>query len=191
MIPFSLMEAASPSRSLKVPRGWNLLGTILSTSTIMSPSLDSGGGSGIRELRPRPSAFRFPFMVDDFPREVEIALGTFTANVVEHDRLAEARRFSEPDVAGNDGLENLISEMGTDFLNHLAGQIGAIVIHRQKDSFDVQPGVQGRADPLERPHQLRDPLEGHVLTLDRDDDCMSGHQRVQRQHPQRWGRIEN
>src|SRR5512139_2548505 len=106
MMPFSLIDAASPSRSLNCRRGWLRFGEIRSTSSMTSPSRCSMGASGIRELRPLPSALRFPLMADDFPREIQVRLRPFAANVVEHDRFAEARRFPQADVTRHDGLEH-------------------------------------------------------------------------------------
>src|SRR3990170_843248 len=107
MIPFSLMDVASPSRS-----------------TIIRPSLGSAWGSGISELRPLPRAFLFPFMVDDFPCEVEVGLGAFASNVVEHDRLAEAGRLAQPDVPRDDGLKDLLFEVAPNLVHHLSRQVG-------------------------------------------------------------------
>src|SRR5262249_47930792 len=147
-----------------------------STSTIISPSRDWGGASGMRVLSPLPSAFLFPLMIDDFPRQVEVAFGSLAADVVEHDWLSEAGSFTEPDVPGNDGPENLVFEVRLDILHHLLRKSRSLVVHREEDSLDLQGGVQRGADSAERPDQLGHALEGHVLALHRDQNRIGGYQ---------------
>src|SRR6185436_6967195 len=161
-----------------------------STSTIKSPSLDSGGGSGIRELRPRPSAFRFPFMADDFPREVEVAFGALAANVVKHDRLPKTGCFTQADISRYDGLEHFLLEVSLDFLDDLTGQVGPVVIHGQQNALDLQSGVQGDANSLQRSHQLRDTLQRHVLALNGNQNSLRRNQGIESQDSQGGRRVQ-
>src|SRR5437867_8950751 len=161
-----------------------------SVSTIRSPSRDSGRGSGIKELRPLPNAFLFPFMADDFPREIEIRFGPLAADVVEHDRLAEAWRLPQAHVPRNDGLEDLLLEEPPYFLHHLARQVGALVEHRQEDSFHLESRIQRPADSLQGIDELRDSLERQVLTLNWNQDRVGGNEGVEGQETERRRGIE-
>src|SRR5262249_52002939 len=147
----------------------------------MSPSRDSGGTSGINELRPLPSAFRFPFILDDFPRKVEIAFGSLTTNVVEHDWLSKAGCLTEPDVSWDHRFEYLLLEVLADLFDDLTGEVGPVIVHGQKNPFDLESRVQGGSNPSQSSHQLGYSLECHVLALHRDQNRLRRDERIESQ----------
>src|SRR5512146_3332090 len=91
-------------------RGWKGFGSRLSTGTSVSDA-DGGGGSdpGRSADSPLPSAFLF--MSHQLLGELQIGLRPARPDVVEKDRLAEARRLAELDVPRNRGGEDLLLEV--------------------------------------------------------------------------------
>src|SRR5260221_14755929 len=95
---------------LKSVLGCCRFGWIRSMSSIRKPASPfSTTGSGMRLLSPLPSACLF-MTADHLAGQVEIRLGSLGTDIVEHDRLAEARRLPQTDVARNDRLVDLLLE---------------------------------------------------------------------------------
>src|SRR4029453_18610280 len=108
-IPVSFSEAASScsrGRS-KMVRGWNGLGSRLSSGTedAVSAGTSADSGSGRSAESPLPSAFLF--MGHHFLGEVQVGLGAPGLDVVEEDRLAEARGLPQAHGARDGGPEDL------------------------------------------------------------------------------------
>ena len=78
------------------------------------------------------------------------------------------RRFAQTDIAGDHRPVDLVPEDAADFLDHLARQVGSIVVHGHEDPGDGQPGIESLSYLLDRVRDLGDPLKGEVLALDRD-----------------------
>src|SRR5687767_10070962 len=126
-IPLSRMDAASSSRraaSMAV-RGWSGLGSRLpaGTSSACCGGALEASGSGRSAESPLPSAFLF--MSHHFLGQVEVRLGPARADVVEEDRLPEARGLSQPHAARDRRAEHLVLEMRADLAHDLLGQVGA------------------------------------------------------------------
>src|SRR5512145_2705324 len=145
--PCSLMDAASSlSRSsLKVFRGWNSFGTILSSSISMMPRAffsfsPSTERSGIRAPSPLPSACFC--MAQHLFCKIKITLGAARPDVVEQDRLAVARRFAQGHVAMDHGFIHLAAEILAHFIGHLLGKVVPAVEHRQQHTLDLELGIQ-------------------------------------------------
>src|SRR5262249_54060221 len=88
--------------------------------------------------RPRPRLF----MSDHLTGQVEIRQRATRFEVVQHDRLAMARGFAEPNVAWNDGLENLSRKVAMDLIADLQRETRASIEHRQHDPLDREPRIQ-------------------------------------------------
>src|SRR5262249_25728300 len=111
-IPFSRMEAASSSsRAASMPaRGWKGLGSRLCVGTSEETSRGlSPSGSGRRAESPLPSAFLF--MAHELLGQVQVGLGPLRPDVVEQDRLTEARGLPQADAPRHHRLEHLVLEV--------------------------------------------------------------------------------
>src|SRR5262245_51887231 len=96
-------------------------------------SADAPGSSasGMRALRPLPSAGRFCCMVvvpafDQFLCEREVCLGAARLDVVENHRHPMARRLAEAHIARDDGAIDLFLEEATDVGRHLFAEAGPL-----------------------------------------------------------------
>jgi hypothetical protein len=76
-------------------------------------------------------------------------------------------------------------------VGHLGRQPGACIVHGEDDAEDVEARVEDAADQAERVAELREPLEGVVLALDRDQHGVGGREAVHRQQPERGGAVED
>src|ERR1700722_16956523 len=158
MMPLALMERASSSRasSRKRVRGWKGLGSIRSTSIWRGPPLleaaragataapfdvvayeESSGvgatgtcGSGSRMSAPSPLPNAFLVIKNYLLCELCVALGPFTVDIIENNRLTETWRFGQPNVSRNHCLENLGPEKTPQIRSDLARQCGSLVVHR-------------------------------------------------------------
>src|SRR5262249_19245024 len=133
-IPLSRMDAASsPRRTASIAeRGWNGLGSRLATGASSGDSTGAaaGSGSGSSAESPLPSAFLF--MGPHFLGQVQVGFRPLGPDVVEEDRLAEARRLSEPHGARHRRAEDLLLEVPADLARHLLGEVRALVDHREQ-----------------------------------------------------------
>ncbi len=68
--------------------------------------------------------------------------------------------------------------MVADLINHLLGEAGAGIEHREDDSEDAERGVEIPLDQVQRFHEPAEPLEGHVFALDGDNHAVAGAQGV-------------
>src|SRR5215472_5999342 len=107
---------------------------------------------------PRPSAFLA--IMDHLFGQMRVALCPFAVCVVKNDRLAEAWRFGQANIAWNDALENLRPEERTQVIGNLARKRGAVVVHRQQNAFDLQVRIQRAADAHQRIEQFGDAFQG-------------------------------
>src|SRR5512134_3952645 len=106
-----LSESSFRRSSSMCLRGWNgfVVMNSVATSCTFSPGCGRSIelGTGINASSPRPRTLRVD-TVDHLLREVEIASRPLRLNVVENNRLSEARRFGKLHVAWNDRLVNLV-----------------------------------------------------------------------------------
>src|SRR3990172_11890544 len=113
----------------------------------MSPSSPSPGVEESRAPRPRPSPRLF--MGQDLPCEIEVRERAARPEIVEHDRLAVARRFGQAHVARDDGVEDLAREVAVDLVADLEREARPAVEHPHYDFLHIEPRVE--APPGEAP----------------------------------------
>src|SRR6201999_149883 len=82
-------------------------------------------GSRISALSPLPNAFLG--ICDNLLGKLDIAFGALTMYVVEHYRHAVAGRFSQADIARNDGLKDLRTKKAAKIRGNLTGKRSAVV----------------------------------------------------------------
>ena len=118
-------------------------------------------------------------------RRLQVADRASRAGVVGHHGLTVAGSLGHPDVARDDRPEHLVRKVGPHLRGDLVGQSGAAVVHRQEHGGHVDAGVQVCPYQLDGVEQLCQPLQGVVLTLDRNEYLASRDQRVQREQAER------
>ena len=96
-------------------------------------------------------------------------------------RKPEAGRLAQADVARDDGVEHELREVLAHLPLDVAREPGAAVVHREDHPEHGQARVQLTLDQRERVEQLRKALECEVFGLDRDDDAVGRHERVDRE----------
>src|SRR3989442_6802002 len=108
------------------------------TSSSRSPaSVLAWSGSGMRLLSPLPSACLF-ISPDHLPGQVQVRLRALGTDVVKHDRLPEAGRFTESHIARHDRPIHPVLEEGFDVGDYLAGQVGPFVEHGQENTIQLE-----------------------------------------------------
>jgi hypothetical protein len=89
--------------------------------------------------------------------------------------LAVTGSFGETNGSGDDGAEDLLSEMGAEVLTDLLAEAGAGVVHRQNNSENCKGGIViSLFDSLDQAENLSHSFEGKVLALDRNEDFVGG-----------------
>src|SRR4029079_17937647 len=172
-IPLSRMDAASSLRRAgsMAERGWNGLGSRLATGASLAWSTAegtaAGSGSGSSAESPLPSAFLF--MSHHFLGEVQVGLRPPGLDVVEEDRLAEARSLPQAHGPRDRGPEDLVLEVLADLAHDLLSEVRALVHHGEQHALDVQAGIERALYAPHRVHELRDPLQREVFALQRDE----------------------
>ena len=112
---------------------------------------------------------------------MDIAFGAFGSGIVRDDGLAEAGCFREADAPGDDGLEDLGAEKFLEIAGDLTGEVGAVVKHREEDTFEGEGVPKGGADSIDRIHELGYALEGEKLALDWDQNRVGSNEGVESQ----------
>ena len=79
------------------------------------------------------------------------ALGEF---IVVPDRLTEAGRFRQLDVAGNCGIENFSCVIFFQLVHNLGGKIQTTVVHGDQNTRQLQCGIEALFDLFYAEHQL-------------------------------------
>src|SRR5260221_8128216 len=157
-IPLSRMEAVSSLRRAgsRAERGWNGLGSRLATGASLARSTaggaGAGSGSGSSAESPFPRAFLF--MSHHFLGEVQVGLRAPGLDVIEQDRLAEARGLPQAHGPRDRGPEDLVLEVLADLAHDLLGEVPPLVHHGEEDPLDLQPGVPPALPPPHRVHRL-------------------------------------
>ena len=127
----------------------------------------------------------------DFKGEVVVGLGAAGFGVVKRDGFAVAGGFGEPDVAGDDGFEQLVAEECFEVFGDLLGEIGAVVEHREQDAFERKGRVEGCGDAVEGGHEFGDAFEGEVFGLHRDEQAICGDQSIEGEEVERGRAVED
>ena len=112
-------------------------------------------------------------------------MGAGRPYIVEKNGLPIAGRFTETDISWDDGLEDSLSEVLADFIRHLLREVVPHIVHGQDNARQPQGGIEPLLDRPHRLEEMREPFEGVVFTLKRDQDRIGCHQRVQCQQPER------
>src|SRR5688572_4658476 len=100
--------------------------------------------------RPRPSP-RGLFMLEHLPGELQIREGAAGAKIMEHHRLAVARRLRETDIARDHRVEDLAGKVPVDLVANLLRHARPAVEHRQDDAFNTESWIEALADELHGP----------------------------------------
>src|SRR5215469_10556186 len=86
-----------------------------------------GSGSRMSAPSPRPSAF---LGIDDYLLgELRIALCPFTMDIIENNRLTEARSLGQTDISWDYALKDLGSKEASEVGGHLTRERCSLVIH--------------------------------------------------------------
>src|ERR1700722_12662845 len=125
-------------------------------------------GSGSRMSAPSPLPKAFLVIEDDLLSKICVSLGPSAVNVVKDDGLAETGRLRQPNIARNYRLEDLSTEETAEISSNLARKRGSLVIHRQKNAFDLEFRIQRAPDAHKRVEKLRNAFESQVFALNRD-----------------------
>ena len=96
-----------------------------------------------------------------------------------------ARRFTEFHVPGNDRVEDLLFEEVAHITSDRLTKVGAIVVHREEHTLDVECGIHPTAHSTHRPDEIGETFEREVLAVERNQYGVSGDERVQRQQAER------
>lgn len=121
---------------------------------------------------------------------MDIGFGAARAGVVGQDGFPEAGGFGEPDTTRHDGTEYFVFEEFTEVGLDLPGQVGSIVVHGQKNTFDAEAGIEGLFDAVDGVDELGDALEGKEFALNGDEDGVGGDERIQREEVERGWAID-
>ena len=93
--------------------------------------------------------------------------------------------FAQSYVAGDDGVEYHIAEMGFQLLINLISQPQTRIIHRQQESFNLKSGIELRFDDADGVEQLADSFKGEIFSLYRDNHRISSREGIYRNQTQR------
>src|SRR5207249_6375710 len=135
MTPCSRIESANSlsASSSKFLRGCCELGRMRSISMSRSGS-ESKSGVANNAFKPRPKAFLCP--MDDLLCQADVTFSALRFDVIEQNRLAVARRFAQPNIAGNDRFKQLWPEESAKVLHHLIGEVRPLIKHGEEYAFN-------------------------------------------------------
>src|ERR1700743_1333061 len=136
-------------------------------------------GSGSRMSAPSPLPKAFSVIEDDLLSKICVSLGPAAVNVVKNDGLAETGRLRKANIARNYRLKDLSAEETAQISGNLARKRGPLVIHRQKNAFDLEFRVECASNPHQRIKKLGNAFESQILTLDRYEHRAGGNERIQ------------
>src|SRR5579859_6187248 len=135
-------------------------GRIWSTATICGTMAPPSRDIGMRASRPRPSPRACACVIvscapcHELLRELAICDRAAAGRVVLDHRLPVAGRFTDADVAGDEGLEQLGRMRAANFCEHVPGQSGACVKLRHEDAADLKVRVEVRTHELVRVEEV-------------------------------------
>src|SRR5262245_65684954 len=107
----------------------------------------SEGSEASSAPRPRPSPRRL-IMAQHLPGQIEVSSGTGGPDVVQHHRLAVARRLCQTYVPRNDRIEDLPRKVAIDLFADLERQAGPAVEHGEHEALDNQGRLKPRHNDI-------------------------------------------
>ena len=100
--------------------------------------------------------------------------------------------FSETDGSGDDGAEDLFSEVGAEILTDLLAEAGAGVVHGENNSENREGGVEfSLFNPFDQAENLAHSFQGKVLALDGDENLVGGDKGAGHEETDAGGAIED
>src|SRR6266481_4103916 len=150
------------------------------------PVLPADGATGVccsgsRMSAPSPRPKAFLGIGNYLLCKLDVSFCALTVHIIENNRFTKARCFRKPHIAGNQALKDLSSKKTAQVGSHLPGKAGPLVVHRQKDAFNLEARIQCAPNAHQCVQEFRDTLQGKILALDRDQDSIGGNERVQGQ----------
>src|SRR5258708_1385654 len=128
---------------------------------------------------------------EDLLGQLSVSLGPVGVPGVLQDGASGRWALGEPDAVLDEKGEDLVPVcLLHQFQNLLAVQ-GARLVDGRQDSPDFELGVELLPDPLDAALQLLHPLHPEVLALQRDDDLVGSHQRVDGKQAQRRRAVDD
>ena len=103
---------------------------------------------------------------------------------MEHHGLPVAGCLGEAHVARNHRVEDLARKVAVDLLADLERQARPPIEHREHDALDGKVLIQALAHEPDGLEEMREPLEGVELALERHEHAVGGHQGVDRKEPE-------
>src|SRR4030095_16055061 len=137
----------------------------------------SEGSEDSSAPRPRPSPRRL-IMAQHLPCQIQVSSRTGGPDVVQHHRLAVARRLRQTNVPRNDRIEDLSGKVAIDLFADLERQAGPSVEHSEHDALDGEARIQPLLNELHRLQEVSQTFEGVELALKRHQPSMGRHERV-------------
>src|SRR3954451_13119794 len=128
--------------------------------------------------------------IEHLLRKLSVGLRGIPARVVLQDGGALHRGLRIANGLADLRVEDEISEVLLQDLDGLARVQRPAVEHRRQDPLDLDDGVQVLPDHRERVLELDQAAQREVLALHRDDHARRRDQRVDREQPERWGRVD-
>ncbi len=128
---------------------------------------------------------------EKLPGQFEVGFGSTGAGIVKGHGFAVTGRLGQPNVAWNYGVIEPFAEVLAESLCHLLGQIGAVIVHGEQNTFNRDVWIVGGANAFKRGDELRDALESEVLGLHGDNEGVCGGQDVESKQVKGRGAIQN
>src|SRR5262245_35053837 len=149
---------------------------MVSIASSTSDSASEGSeASSAPSPRPRP---RLLFMAQHLPCQLQVSGGAGGPEVLQHHRLAVARRLRQTNVSRNDRVEDLPWKIAIDLFTDLERKASPAVEHCEDDALDVEAGVQPLSNQLHRLEEVSQTLERIEFALERDENPVSRHERI-------------
>lgn len=102
-----------------------------------------------------------------------------------------AGSLGEANTSRDNGFKDLVAEEVPQVGSYLAGQVGAIIKHRQEDAFDLKSVAKGISDAFDRVHEFRYAFKGEEFALDRDKDSVGGDEGIKGEQIECRGAIDD
>jgi len=155
---------------------------------------DEAERAGKRAERPLPSTLRCLsvalLILENLLGQFYVAFGTPRSGVVHEDRLSEAGGLGQANTAGNYGMKNFVLEEVPEVVRDLARQIGPFVVHREKDSLNLELMRERVAHLIDGIHELGYPFKRKELALDGDQHGLGRDEGIQREEIEGWGAVD-